>query len=157
IPGEKDPQKAISTMIRPAKLEFRGVYTSEPSVDANGDQFWPEASSQIIDIASGKVLEGQRIPPGYEVMPYRITSPGEAGQQPQTRNRFMLVKKQAEMTGAGLKDARVQVGQSAMNAGEVEVIVIFNEDGTKKFGELSTKYLKKPLAVLLDDVVYSAP
>lgn len=157
IPGERDPQKAISTMIRPAKLEFRGVYTSQPSVDEKGDQVWPEASSELIDILTGQVLEGQRIPPGYEVRPYRITSPGERGQEPQTLERYMVVKKQAEMTGASLKDARVQVGQSAMNPNEVEVIVIFNDEGTEKFAALSEKYLKKPLAVLLDDVVYSAP
>ncbi len=157
IPGASDPQEAINTMIRPAKLEFRGVYTSEQaSVDGDGDEYFPEASSQLIDVLTGKVLDGQRIPAGYEVVTHRVSVKGEAGQPEQRIDRFMLVKKQAEMTGAGLKDARVQVG-GAVNGGEVEVVVVFNQEGAKRFDEISQKYIKKPLAMMLDDVVYSAP
>lgn len=158
IPGEKDPEKAISTMIRPARLEFRGVYTTEqPMIDEKGEEYWPEASGQIIDTATGDVLEGQRIPPGYTVMKHRVTVRGERGQAPETVTRHMVVKSRPEMTGAGLKDARVQMGQGGLNAGEVEVVVLFNDTGTKQFDEISQRYLKQPLAVILDDVVYSAP
>jgi len=157
IPGEKDPAKAIATMIKPAKLEFRGVLTADqPARGNDGEQVFPDVSSETIDIMTGKPLPGKRIPAGYEVKPYRMSNKGKGGVQ-QTLTRYILVKKRPEMTGAGLKDARVQVGQSGLSSGEVEVVVVFNQDGTQKFDEISQKYLHKPLAVMLDGVVYSAP
>ncbi len=158
IPGEKDPQKAIDTMIRPAKLEFRGVHTSDQQVPgSDGDPSFPENSSEFIDITTGKVLEGKRIPPGYEVLPYRQTNRAERGQQPETSTRYILVKKQPELTGAALKDSHVNIAQGGLSAGEVEVIVQFNDEGTKRFDEITQKYSRKPLAIVLDGVVYSAP
>lgn len=155
IPGYNDPEKAMGSMIRPAKLEFRGVYTSDQAIQGqDGNPYYQDASAEFIDLQTGDPLPGKRIPPGYESMPYRVTEPGESGQQ--TINRFILVKKRPEMTGSGLKDARVQVG-GGMSAGEVEVVVIFNEKGTQDFDEASQKYMYKPLAMMLDGVVYSAP
>lgn len=156
IPGEKDPQKAISTMIRPAKLEFRGVYTADQSITGqDGNPYFQDATAEFINPVTGKPLEGKRIPAGYEVLPHRQSVKGPNGVQ-QAENTYILVRKRPEMGGADLKDARVQVG-GGMNAGEVEVVVLFNEKGAKRFDEVSQKYLYKPLAVVLDGVVYSAP
>jgi len=158
IPGEKDPQKAINTMIKPAKLEFRGVYTTDATrPNEDGNQVHPGMSAELIDITTGKLLEGKKIPAGYEVLESRETIKGEAGEPAQTVTQYMVVKKQTEMTGAGLKDAHVQISQNPANAGQVEVVVEFNEQGTEDFDQLSQKYLYKPLAMLLDGVVYSAP
>lgn len=158
IPGEKDPQKAISTMIRPAKLEFRGVYTTaQTSTDSDGDTFNPNMSQEIINVDTGKVLDGKRIPAGYEVAPLVHTVAGKNGAPDTKLTQYILVKKQAEMDGSALKDARVQVSQGAMSSGEVEVVVEFNEQGAKKFAAVSEKYLHKPLAIMLDGVVRSYP
>jgi len=158
IPGEKDPQKAISTMIRPAKLEFRGVYTTDQTAtDSDGEPFHPNMSQEIINVETGKVLEGKRIPAGYEVAKMEKTVGGENGAAPTKITQYILVKKQAEMDGSALKDARVQVSQGAMSSGEVEVVVEFNEQGTKKMEMVSEKYYQKPLAIMLDGVVRSYP
>lgn len=153
IPGEGDPEEVVRTIIKPAHLEFRGVHTStEP--DAEGT--YREDSSALIDTKTGKPLEGKQIPPGYEARLYRdVKTDLKTGEQT-TLERQMLVKSKTEMTGALLQDAWVMVNQSDFES-PVQVWLEFKPEGARKFEEITRTYKNKPLAILLDKVVYSAP
>jgi len=153
IPGEKDPERVISTIIRPAQLEFRGLKTAEQP-DANGD--YHEESANYIDINTGKVLEGRSIPPGYEVRKSKTSRMNRATGKKEAIESYLLVKSRVEMRGDSIQDAWVAVNPSSMES-PVEVRLTFNSDGAKRFGDITQNYLKKPLAVLLDDVVYTYP
>lgn len=58
------------------------------------------------------------------------------------------------LTGADLKSSDVGFDQST---GKPMVLIQFNDEGAKKFEELTEKNVGKPLAILLDEDVVSAP
>lgn len=58
------------------------------------------------------------------------------------------------LTGKDLKRASVDFNQQT---GEPEVSLQFNGDGARKFGELTRKSVGKPIAIIIDGSVISAP
>ena len=157
VPGEKNPDRVISEVIRPARLEFRGVSTSSQSyTDSDGKERFPENSQDFINIETGEVLPGKSIPPGYEKRIMRVTSTNKETNQLETNDRYILVKKKVEMTGEDLQNAYAFVDQTSFS-GQNQVVVEFKPKGAKRFGDVTAQYVNKPLAMLLDDVVYSAP
>jgi preprotein translocase subunit SecD len=65
-----------------------------------------------------------------------------------------LVPVQADINGDFLTDAQVQFDN---RVNEWQVSFTWNPEGGRIFGELTEKNLQKPLAIILDDLVYSAP
>lgn len=59
-----------------------------------------------------------------------------------------------ELTGANLKKAQLQFDQST---NEPHVGLQFNDDGAKLFAEITQKNLGKPVAIVLDGSIISAP
>lgn len=71
-----------------------------------------------------------------------------------------LVKKNAEMTGAALSDARVDISggsNSMMGAGQSTVSLEMNRQGSKTFARVTGANVQKRLAIVLDDKIYMAP
>lgn len=64
-----------------------------------------------------------------------------------------LIKKETLLTGSAIKDARVQIGQW----GQPYVAIDFNSKGAKKFAEITGRHVGERLAIILDNVVQSAP
>ena len=64
-----------------------------------------------------------------------------------------LVKKTADLTGDYLSDARVSTDRT----NRWIVSFSFNSEGAKIFSELTEKNVNRPLAIVLDNQVYSAP
>ncbi len=60
-----------------------------------------------------------------------------------------------DLTGANLTKAEVRFDQS--KDGKPVVAIEFDGEGSKRFGELTDKNINKPLAILLDNSVISAP
>jgi preprotein translocase subunit SecD len=58
------------------------------------------------------------------------------------------------LTGADLKESKVQFNQQDSKP---VVAISFTEEGAKKFEDLTTKNVGKPLAIILDSTVISAP
>jgi SecD/SecF fusion protein len=153
IPGEKDPEQVIRNIIRPAQLEFRGVKTSEVQ---GPDGRYEEDSSTIIDPQTGKPLEGKTIPPGYEVRTFRNQKlDPSTGKMTATESKI-LVRTKVEMTGDSLQDAWVSINQASFES-PVQVHLEFKPEGARRFAQVTEQYLHKPLAILLDGVVYSFP
>lgn len=68
-----------------------------------------------------------------------------------------LVKREAELSGQYLTDARVTIGSDVQNAGQPEVHFTMNRKGARIFSRVSGANLEKQLAIVLDERVVSAP
>jgi preprotein translocase subunit SecD len=128
LPGIKDPQRAINLIGRTALLEFK-------LLDEEGD----------VEAA----LKGN-IPEGDIILYQRIVDPKTGG----VRKVPFLLKEKTLMTGEYLKDARVAL-DSQFN--EPYVAIEFDDVGGKLFEQITGSNVKKRLAIILDDNVYSAP
>jgi len=73
--------------------------------------------------------------------------------------RLYLVKKEAELLGSMLTNADIQIGggSASLNAGQAEVHMELNSDGTKTFARVTGMNVGKQLAIVLDGRVRSAP
>ena len=96
------------------------------------------------DLASA--VQGD-VPPGDEIL-YGSNDSGHA------KGQAYLVEKRALLTGAYLKDASVQI-DSQYN--EPYVSIDFDKKGAEIFERITGDNVKKRLAIVLDNKVYSAP
>ena len=128
LPGIKDPQRAINLIGRTARLEFK-LLDEEGNID--------------------EALKGN-IPPGDIILYQRSIDPQTAA----VRKVPYLLKEKTLMTGEYLKDARVAI-DSQFN--EPYVAMEFDDIGGKLFEQITGQNVKKRLAIILDDNVYSAP
>jgi preprotein translocase subunit SecD len=128
LPGIKDPQRAKSLIGRTALLEFK-------LWDEEGD---PE-----------EALKGN-IPEGDIILYQRIVDPKTGG----VKKVPHLLKERTLMTGEVLKDARVSLDSQFH---EPYIALEFDDIGAKLFEQITGANVKKRLAIILDDNVYSAP
>jgi len=128
LPGIKDTKRAIALIGKTALLEFK-------LVDETHD----------LDAA----VKGN-VPPGSEVL-YGVKI------DPATKRVYKtpyLLRKRTLLTGANLTDARVQI-DSQFN--EPYVSIDFDKKGGRDFERITEENVKKRLAIVLDNKVYSAP
>ncbi len=128
LPGIKDPQRAIELIGRTAQLEFKLVDDDNSLEDA---------------------LKGN-IPPGDEILNQKATDKDTGV----VTRRPYLLKKRPLMTGDVLTDARMRI-KSDFN--EPYVSLDFNAHGARLFDQITGENVKKRLAIVLDNNVYSAP
>ncbi|HDL86208.1 MAG TPA: protein translocase subunit SecD [Candidatus Acetothermia bacterium] len=132
LPGTKNPAQARSLIGQTAMLGFHKVI--EAGTSPNSDLV-PSSSAQEV------LYNRDHIPYVVETKPL--------------------------LTGAALSDARVRTSQSMQNAGALYIALTFNQKGAQKFVE-ALRQLKGDnpntpqnegdlLAVVLDNVIYSAP
>ena len=70
---------------------------------------------------------------------------------------LFLVKREAEMTGQYLTDTRVTIGSDVQSAGRPEVHFTLNRQGARIFSRITGANISKPMAIVLDNRVVSAP
>ena len=128
LPGIRDPQRAINLIGRTALLEFK-------LVDEEGDL--------------EEALKGN-LPEGDIILYQRVVDPQTGG----VRKIPYLLKEKTLMTGEVLKDARVALDTQFH---EPYVALEFDDIGAKLFEQITGANVKKRLAIILDDNVYSAP
>jgi len=77
----------------------------------------------------------------------------------QAFQRLYVVKKEAELLGSMLSNADVQIdgGSQSLSAGQAEVHMELNPEGTKTFAKVTGMNVGKQLAIVLDGRVESAP
>ncbi|MDR3153804.1 MAG: protein translocase subunit SecD [Deltaproteobacteria bacterium] len=128
LPGFDDPARAVELIGRTAVLEFK-----------------------LVDDGPKTAEEAQRTgaPPGTQVYQEKITDPATGAES------FVpiLLRKQTLMTGDTLTDARAYVG----DFGDPRVSIRFDGRGAREFGDITDRYINRRLAIVLDDIVYSAP
>ena len=74
-----------------------------------------------------------------------------------TYRDLYLVKKETELTGKYLSDARVSIGSDVQSAGQPQVNFTLNRTGARIIARVSGANINKRLAIVLDDRVVSAP
>jgi preprotein translocase subunit SecD len=128
LPGIKDTNRAKNLIGRTALLEFK-------LLDETGDL--------------AAALKGN-LPPGSEIL-YEVTDDPATNRVVKTP---YLIKKRTLLTGAYLTNARVEI-DSQYN--DPYVSIEFDKKGGRIFERVTEQNVKKRLAIVLDDNVYSAP
>lgn len=144
LPGVKDPRRAVDIIGRTAQLEFK-LLDDEAKVAA-------ELPQSILPGEEENLLKqfAEKIPQGDEIL-FEKKVNRETGA---VRKIPLLLKKQAALTGDLLSEARVNI-DTRFN--EPYVSITFNAAGAKIFEEVTGANVKKRLAIILDNTVYSAP
>ncbi len=127
LPGIKDPHRAMRLIGRTALLEFKLL----------------DEEHSLQEALKGKLPEG-------DIILYQKREEPQTGRV--TRVPFLLREKTL-MTGEVLKDAQVRFDEF----NQPYVALEFDPRGAKMFDRITAKNVKKRLAIILDDNVYSAP
>ena len=144
LPGVKDPKRAIDLIGKTAQLEFKLV-DDEAKIAAEIPQsILPSEEENLLKQFAGKIPDGDEIL--FEKKVNRETGV--------IRKIPLLLKKQTALTGDLLSEARVNL-DSRFN--EPYVSVSFNAAGAKIFEDITGANVKKRLAIILDNTIYSAP
>ncbi|RJR23726.1 MAG: protein translocase subunit SecD [Desulfobacteraceae bacterium] len=128
LPGIKDPKRAVELIGKTAILEFK-------LMDEEGN---------LEEAIKGNV------PPGDEIL-YEVATDPNTGAK---RKIPFLLKKRTLLTGEYITDARVAI-DSRYN--EPYVSLSFDARGARLFEQITGENIKKRLAIVLDNNVYSAP
>lgn len=123
----KDNPEVIDSLKKPAKLEFRAVH---PTVSPNITNF-------------------NQPPVGYELLAEEI----EDSRTGEVYERNYFVKRIPEATGEIVEDAFVSQTQN----GGFQINLEMTPDGADVFRQVTERLLNKPLAIVLDGKLYSAP
>ena len=152
LPGVKDPDRALGLIGQTAQLEFK-MLDEESALDpwqlisqAQSSGKWQTGESRKkLNLA----LQNQ-LPAGSEIyFEKRVDS--VTGKETKTP---LLVKSQVMMTGEMVKNAQVRVGG---NFNEPYVGLDLTGRGGRIFGQITEKNVGKRFAIILDEVVRSAP
>ena len=143
LPGVKDPGRAKALIKNTALLEFKMLDEDHKIVR--------ELPSRVPLGKEEEILRefGPKIPPEDEILFERNVDKESARV---TKTPF-LVKKRAALTGDVLTDARVSIGEF-QNA---YVSINFDNTGGKLFERITAENVKKRMAIILDNTIYSAP
>jgi len=144
LPGVKDPRRAIDLIGKTALLEFKIVNDDSPVASQLPSSITPGDEEKILSQFADKV------PADSEIL-FEKKVNKETG----AVTKFpILVRKDAMLTGALLSEAKVTLDTQFSTP---HVSITFNPEGAKRFEEVTGANVKKRLAIVLDNTVYSAP
>lgn len=141
LPGVKDPKRAKDLIKETALLEFK-MLDEDIRLDLPA-RVMKDKEADVLQQFNGKLPEEDQILFEREVdkdtgvefrMPY-------------------VVKKRVMLTGDVLSDARVSIGQF----NDPYVSITFDSKGGQEFERITGENVKKRMAVVLDNTIYSAP
>jgi len=164
MPGVRDPEAVIKTIIKPAQLEFRFLRkTSDEDVIKlfDADKYkelcaYIEKNKKLPDPLP--VKSDQELPAGYLLRPgeYSDRSGVDRGLPSVARYQPYLVSERVEITGARLRNAFVSLNQTNLRS-PYEIHLEFDRQGAFEFREITRQHVGDYLAIILDDFLYSAP
>ena len=143
LPGIKEPKRAKDLIKETALLEFKMLdESSKLAMDL------PE---RIPKGKEGEILKQfqSQVPEGDEILFERVADK-DTGRE---FRRPYLVKKRVMLAGDVLNDAQVSIGQF----NDPYVAVSFDSKGAREFDRITAENVKKRMAIVLDNTVYSAP
>ncbi|MCX5750637.1 MAG: protein translocase subunit SecD [Candidatus Saganbacteria bacterium] len=130
LPGIKDPDRALKVIGDTALLEFM-------------ESEWAPAGEGEISLEKVKQIYG----------PNARVGKVQDEQDGRIINERSIILKKTVLTGADLKTAMPGLDQYGNPVVDME----FNGEGAKAFGDVTTRNVGKPLAIVLDNKVISAP
>jgi SecD/SecF fusion protein len=149
----KDPQRAISLISYPGRLEFKLLdNTSQFNLDTLIDQALKDGKLKAGEERNREALNlalADKIPQDNEIYLEKRFS----RETDRTEYIPVLVKKKVMLNDDAVKGASVRTGQSA----ESYILVDFTPRGTQEFARITGDNLKKRLAIILDGEMRSAP
>jgi preprotein translocase subunit SecD len=131
LPGVDDPARVKEIIKTTAQLQFRLVEGSGASPEEAMASVPANMKSEV-DILKGTREDAMGRAVGVQ---------------------YYAVRKQVPVSGRDLKNARVQKGQ----VGESVIAFSLTAEGSPKFGELTGANVGRPLGIILDNEVISAP
>jgi preprotein translocase subunit SecD len=144
LPGIKDPKRAIELIGKTAQLEFKLVDEESPIAAELPSTIKPEEEAEMLKKFEGRIPEDDAI--FFERTVNKNT--GDVLKRP------FLLKKQSVLTGELLSEAGISIDN---RFNEPYVSIKFNPEGARLFEEVTGKYVKRRLAIILDNSLYSAP
>jgi protein-export membrane protein SecD len=163
LPGVKDVDRAKALIGKTARLEFKLVDDATMSNAQLAGMIQKIEEEQKIQYVEGKTpfsdytrtinekLKGQ-IPPNTEVAFERVRQ-GVGPDAPIQRVPYLIFAK-ADVTGDDLQDAGVGLNPETQAP---EVTLAFNPRGAVSFDKVTGDNVGKRLAIVLDNIVHSAP
>lgn len=161
LPPGESPRDAVNTALQIIRNRIDQFGVREPTIAREGEKRIvvdlpgiedPQRAINIIGktaLLEFKLLDEEgninqalqgNIPPGDELLYDPEGKP-------------YLVKENTLLTGKVIKDARVEIDQW----GQPYVALEFNNEGAEKFAEITGRHVGERLAIILDDIVQSAP
>ena len=129
LPNVDDPARAKEMIGKAAQLEIKLVEKANTSED------------ELLDEYDGILPSGMMISSGKE--------------DDSDRKSYYLVPDYTDLTGSDLRNAEAALG--GMSGTEPVVSFEFSKDGGSKFYDLTSKNHGKQIAIIIDDIVISAP
>lgn len=130
LPGIKDPDRAIKLIGDTALLEF---------IEAE----WSPAGESVLTPEKVKAYYG----------PEARLAQVETKREGQPTSKTPIILKKSALTGADLKAVYPQIDEY----GNPSVGFELSDNGAKIFSELTTRHIEKPIAIVLDRQIISAP
>lgn len=143
LPGVKDPKRAKDLIKETALLEFKMLDEDNQMKLDLPARITPGKEAEVLKQVEGKLPEGSQIL--FERAVDKDT--GRESRIP------YLVKKRVMLTGDVLSDARVSIGQF----NDPYVSITFDAKGGREFDRITGDNVKKRMAIVLDNTIYSAP
>ena len=152
LPGVKDPKRALKLLGDTAQLEFKvvadatGLNLAGLIATAKNNKQWQEGESMT---KLNRALAGQ--------LPDNTSLYFEKETNKQTQQETLipiLLENKVLMTGDMVKDAQVRIGG---NFNEPYVSLDMTSRGGKVFAHITEKNVNRRMAIVLDEVVRSAP
>lgn len=143
LPGIEDPKRAKDLIKETAILEFKML--------DDGNKMALDLPARVDKGKEEETLAKIRdkLPEGDEVLFERVIDK-DLGREYRIP---YLVKKRVMLTGDVLSDARVAIGQF----NDPYVSVTFDTKGAREFERITAENVKKRMAIVLDNTIYSAP
>ena len=143
LPGVKEPKRAKDLIKETALLEFKLL-----DEDNQMKMDFPARVPKDKEAETIAKFES-KIPDGDQILFERVV-------EKDTGREFRVpffVKKRVMLTGDVLSDARVSIGQF----NDPYVSIEFDGKGGREFERITSENVKKRMAVVLDNTIYSAP
>jgi len=156
-------QDAMNRSIEIVRRRIDALGTKEPSIQSQGGKYIlvqlpgvddPERIKELIgktakmsfhlvnESVTGEQLKSGRAPSGTVFLPYM-----------EDPNQLVPVYSRVEVSGDSLKNSEASFDQNNMPVVTTE----FDASGTRRFAKLTTEHVNERFAIVLDDVVLSAP
>lgn len=146
LPGISDTEEAEALIGKTAQLEFRIVSQAPGAEEAINKAY--EIEDPVFD------KEGNLHPEVAKLMPPNTKLFRSKDDEGSSSEKYYVLEDSVSVTGAYLENARVETDNQF---GQPIIAFTFNKEGGKKFERLTAANHQRLLAIVLDDIVHSAP
>ena len=156
-------QDALSRSIEIVRRRIDALGTKEPSIQSQGGKYILVQLPGVNDPERIKELIGQTAKMTFHLVNEDITQEQLAsGHAPKGTeflplmdmpDQLIPVYSHVEVSGESLKDSQAEFDQNSMPV----VTTVFDAAGARKFARLTTDHVNERFAIVLDDMVLSAP